>query len=270
VSGSRPLPARLAVLLLPLTVVVAGCQLVTGPKAEFTLEPGTGADEATLAEAARIIEGRMAAADVKGGSADVDGGAVVVRVPEGRLNGELTALLTVPGRLELRPVRERADAGETRRPFSAVECSSPIPVPPGTEGVVCVAGPGAADGDKLLVGPVAVDNVGIDKAEVVILEYDPNARAVVLTLDRAGGRAFAELTGRLACEPPGSPRREVAIVLDGVVINNPPVAEDVACGIGIVGGQVQVNALEELEATRLAALAANGPLPVVLRPRPVK
>ena len=47
----------------------------------------------------------MAAADVKGGSAEVDGGAVVVRVPEGRLNGELTALLTVPGRLELRPVR---------------------------------------------------------------------------------------------------------------------------------------------------------------------
>jgi SecD/SecF fusion protein len=265
VTIRRPL-ARL-IGLLCLATAVAGCQLVAGERVSVTFEPAGRADQASLTEAARVLEGRLKDADVRGASAAARDGAVVVEVPEGRWRDELAALLTVPGRFELRPVLDQAGLDERRRPFSAVECGAPAPPPPDTEGVVCLGLPGAA-GAKLLVGPAAVDNGAVEAAELTTVEGQPSlGPAVQVMLDEAGTGAFARLTGTLACEQAGSPRRQLAIVLDGVAVNDPPMADSVACGEGITAGIVLVQGMDEPSARRLAVLAANGPLAVALRLR---
>jgi protein-export membrane protein SecD len=78
-----------------------------------------------------------------------------------------------------------------------------------------------------------------------------------------GDRAFQEMTGDLACEPIGSPTRQLAIVLDGRVESAPPVAEDVQCGQGISGGGI-ITVGSEQEARDLAVVLQTGALPIEL------
>ena len=80
-----------------------------------------------------------------------------------------------------------------------------------------------------------------------------------------GGEKFRESTAYLSTYPPGDPRRQMAIVVDGDVFSAPTIASDVAPGEGLdpngviitVGGGE--NAQQEAEA--LAALLRYGALP---------
>lgn len=117
----------------------------------------------------------------------------------------------------------------------------------------------------LHVGPAAL--VGDDVANAGPL-FDPNTGGWAVTLDLTGDGAqkFAELTAAAAGFPGGDPRRQIAIVLDGVVETSPPVALTVSPATGITGGRAQItigasdNAQEE--ANDLSLLLRYGALPV--------
>ncbi|MXW68812.1 MAG: SecD/SecF family protein translocase subunit [Acidimicrobiia bacterium] len=64
----------------------------------------------------------------------------------------------------------------------------------------------------------------------------------------------------------GDPRRQIAIVLDGQIIASPQVAEDVAAGVGITGGDAIItlgaDPAAEDQAQNLAVILRYGSLPV--------
>ena len=120
-------------------------------------------------------------------------------------------------------------------------------------------------GDQVLhVGPAALE--GSDVAQATPF-FDPTGQWVVnLDLTSQGGEAFAEITGEAATYPPGDPRRQIAIVLDGTVISAPGVSTDVTPGVGITGGQAVITlgstANAQQEAQDLALTLRYGSLPV--------
>ncbi|WP_112236704.1 protein translocase subunit SecD [Kribbella monticola] len=81
-----------------------------------------------------------------------------------------------------------------------------------------------------------------------------------------GGKIWANITGKAACEPVGTPARRVAIVLDNEVITAPqvdPNGGSQLCNIGIAGGTSTISgSFTEDEAKDLAALIEGGSLPV--------
>lgn len=92
--------------------------------------------------------------------------------------------------------------------------------------------------------------------------------AVNLSLSRDGADKFQDLTRDAAGAPIGSPRRIIAIVLDGRVVTAPPVSEQVNPAIGISGGQAQITTGNDDEAREeaedLAIVLRYGSLPVPL------
>lgn len=86
---------------------------------------------------------------------------------------------------------------------------------------------------------------------------------VVINFRGDGSGQWGALTAEAACSPPGAPTRRVAFVLDGEVISSPPVADQVTCGVGIVGGSTVITGGFTLdEAQDLAALVEGGALPL--------
>src|SRR5215207_3810698 len=81
-----------------------------------------------------------------------------------------------------------------------------------------------------------------------------------------GGKIWADITGKAACQPVNTPQRRVAIVLDNEVISSPqvdPSGGSQLCNIGIGGGTTTITgAFTEEEAKDLAALIEGGSLPV--------
>lgn len=120
-------------------------------------------------------------------------------------------------------------------------------------------------GDQALhVGPAELEGSDVEQA---IPLFDPTGQWVVnLDLTAEGGQAFAELTGEAATFPPGDPRRQIAIVLDGAVISAPGVSTDVTPGVGITGGQAVItmgtSSNAQQEAQDLALTLRYGSLPV--------
>jgi len=112
------------------------------------------------------------------------------------------------------------------------------------------------------VGPVALD--GSDVANALALFS--NEWTVQLNLTGEGDEKFGAITRALAAEPFGSPTRQMAIVLDGVVVSAPEVSSSVDPNVGITGGTAVItigasdNAQEE--ANGLATVLRYGSLPV--------
>lgn len=81
-----------------------------------------------------------------------------------------------------------------------------------------------------------------------------------------GGKIWANITGKAACQPVGAPQRRVAIVLDNEIISAPqvdPNGGSQLCKIGIGGGTTTITgSFTEEEAKDLAALIEGGSLPV--------
>jgi preprotein translocase subunit SecD len=115
------------------------------------------------------------------------------------------------------------------------------------------------------MGPVALGGTDIASARP---QLDTAGQGVttgqwqtLLNFSGKGGSRFQKLTGDAACNQGDT--REIAITLDSVVINHPPVATDVRCheGItppGVITGQTQA------EAENLAPLISSGALPLKL------
>jgi SecD/SecF fusion protein len=81
-----------------------------------------------------------------------------------------------------------------------------------------------------------------------------------------GGKIWSNITGKAACQPVNTPKRQVAIVLDNEVISAPqvdPSGGNQLCNVGIVGGQSTITgSFTEDGAKDLAALIEGGSLPV--------
>lgn len=118
-------------------------------------------------------------------------------------------------------------------------------------------------GGRLRLGPAAVSGGMVGDARA---ELDPQVQTrwqVAIEFRGAGGRQWAELTGKAACQPPGDPRRRVAIVLDRQVISSPQVDPSVQCGQGITGGSTVITGdFTDQQAHELALLIRAGALPV--------
>ena len=121
-------------------------------------------------------------------------------------------------------------------------------------------------GGRLRLGPSALSGGVVGDARA---ELDPQVQTrwqVAIEFRGAGGRQWAELTGKAACQQPGDPKRRVAIVLDRQVISSPEVDPSVQCGQGISGGTTVITGdFTDQEARDLALLIRAGALPVPVK-----
>ena len=73
-----------------------------------------------------------------------------------------------------------------------------------------------------------------------------------------GGKIWANITGKAACQPVNTPQRLIAIVLDNEIISAPqvdPNGGNQLCNLGISGGTTTISgSFAEADAKDLAAL----------------
>ncbi|MBK5227120.1 MAG: protein translocase subunit SecD [Actinobacteria bacterium] len=118
------------------------------------------------------------------------------------------------------------------------------------------------EGARLRLAPATMTGDVLDNA-VAVLDPAGVGWTVTISFRGTGGADWAELTGTAACEPLGSPKRRVAIVLDEEVITSPEVGDGVECDVGIAGGETEITGnFTEDEAKDLALLIRAGALPV--------
>lgn len=126
-----------------------------------------------------------------------------------------------------------------------------------------------ADGtiaEVLHVGPAALSGGEVADAQAGFPTIGVGEWQVLLDLTSEGGGLFEEVTKQLAAEPVGSPRRRLAIVLDGEVISAPQVATDVDPDVGIAGGRATITLGNDEQAARdLAVVLRYGALPVAFQ-----
>jgi SecD/SecF fusion protein len=118
-------------------------------------------------------------------------------------------------------------------------------------------------GGRLRLGSAALTGEAVGDARAELDAQFQTRWQVAIEFQGDGGRRWAELTGRAACQPPGDPTRRVAIVLDRQVISSPQVDPSVACEQGITGGQTVITGdFTDPEAQDLSLLIRAGALPV--------
>ncbi|HEU5161319.1 MAG TPA: protein translocase subunit SecD [Streptosporangiaceae bacterium] len=119
-------------------------------------------------------------------------------------------------------------------------------------------------GERLRLGPAVLTGEGVGGADARTDPQQPGMGwFVTIDFRGGGGRAWEQVTGKAACQPPGDPRRRVAIVLDNEIISSPQVEESVQCNVGILGGSTQITGqFTPEEAQDLALLIKGGALPV--------
>ena len=120
-------------------------------------------------------------------------------------------------------------------------------------------------GDTLEVGPTVIQGEQISGASAV--QRDQSVEWVVaIDFNGDGGKKWADITGKAACNPTGDPKRRIAIVLDGEIISSPEVNQGIGCNVGIRGGATDITGnFTATDAKDLAALIEGGALPLELK-----
>jgi preprotein translocase subunit SecD len=114
--------------------------------------------------------------------------------------------------------------------------------------------------EKLQLGPVQITGAALKKATAVFVpltaqQSNPNAQPgwqVDFTLNGAGAKTFGDVTTKLV-------GKQLAIVLDGVVVSAPTINEAITGGQGVITGS-----FSEQDAKNLAVVLNSGALPVQL------
>ncbi|MGH3508741.1 MAG: SecDF P1 head subdomain-containing protein, partial [Nocardioidaceae bacterium] len=118
-------------------------------------------------------------------------------------------------------------------------------------------------GAPLLLGPAALPGDHVSDSSTGNDPSQGTGWFVTVDFKGSGKTEWRELTAAAACEPPGDPRRRVAIVLDDKVISSPQVDPSVPCDGGIPGGSTQITGtFTPPEAEDLSILIKGGALPV--------
>ncbi len=290
---------RLVVPLVAVLVVVAG---VWGAIAAFNIKPRLGLDlrggtsvtfkphnpnggtptKQQIETTIDIIRNRVNSKGVAESEVANEGGNIVVSIPDVQNSDEVIRAVGTTAQLQFRPVLAAVQASDPKykqAPFDKVDCAKQgtwlAKDKPGEQTVLCATESGqqrpSANATKLQMGPVALGGTDITGANAQIQTATNGVSTgqweTQLTFSGKGNSAFEKLTGQAACNPSGDPKREIAIILDSVVINHPPVAEDsnISCGHGITGGSAVINGQTQAEAEFLAPLIATGALPLTLQ-----
>jgi preprotein translocase subunit SecD len=231
-----------------------------------------------------IIRNRINSKGVAESEVNLEGNNIVVSIPDVPNPDDVIAAVGTTAQLQFRPVKEvvgPTDPKFRQDPFKAIDCAKPETYAnkdvPDKDVVLCAreaAGQLSPDANspKLLMGPVALGGTDIASARPQ-LEQSGQAGVTTgqwetaLNFSGRGGSRFEDLTGKAACNPEGDPKRQIAITLDAVVINHPPVASDVQCNQGISGGSAVITGQTQAEAENLAPLISSGALPLKLDPQ---
>jgi preprotein translocase subunit SecD len=294
VPGKR----RLIVPLVAVLVVVAG---VWGAIAAFNIKPRLGLDlrggtsvtfrphnpnggtptKEQIDTTIDIIRNRVNSKGVAESEVAAEGGNIVVSIPDVQNSDEVIRAVGTTAQLQFRPVLAEVAAGDPKYkqpPFDKVDCAKPetwlATDKPSQNAVLCATESGqqrpSANATKLQMGPVALGGTDITGAHAQIATATNGVSTgqweTQLNFSGKGNSAFEKLTGAAACNPVGDPKRQIAITLDSVVINHPPVAQDsnISCNHGITGGSAVINGQTQQEAEFLAPLIATGALPLTL------
>ncbi|MBA2529847.1 MAG: protein translocase subunit SecD [Euzebyales bacterium] len=257
-----------------------GLDLQGGVSITLAPAPGQAVDQGRLDQTVTIIRNRIDALGVAEPEITRQGETVQVQLPGLADREQAEQVIGRTAQLQFRPVLAEIPPGSRGYERSGQPCDDlPEGVPPaGREIVLCErtfddatadnAEPQLAPPDqwrKLRVGPVALAGENVDSATATPDQQLGLNWRVDLGLDRQGGEKFKEVTGKLACEPEGDPKRQFAIVLDGVVESAPQVDPSVQCDQGIGGGSavITVGGGED-EAKELALVLRTGALPIQL------
>jgi preprotein translocase subunit SecD len=229
--------------------------------------------DTALEDAAAVMRERLDELGLTEASLLRQGDRIEVRLP-GDVDADAAVdVIGRSGSLQFRRVLEVAVPGtpaweEIGPPFDVDQGP-----PPAGEEVVLRGNTRGEDGEPLpaeqqeryRLASVALDGSGVTDATATPDQFGVGWQ-VTLDLDRGGASAFAQVTGELACEPEGSPARQLAIVLDGIVESAPTMSPDVVCGQGITGGSAIITTGGgEVDATALALVLRTGTLPVPMR-----
>jgi protein-export membrane protein SecD len=232
-----------------------------------------------------IIRNRVNSKGVAESEVNLEGNTIVVSIPDVPNPDDVIATVGTTAQLQFRPVKEVVTPNDPKykqAPFNAVDCANPETYankdnPDADNVVLCTRQSGQlrsdASSSKLLMGKVALGGTDIASARAQLATTGQGGVTTgqwetQLSFNGRGGDKFRDLTGKAACNTdPNDPKREIAITLDAVVINHPPVASDVLCNQGISGGSAVITGQTQAEAENLAPLISSGALPLKLDPQ---
>jgi protein-export membrane protein SecD len=244
------------------------------------LSPKERAEAGSLDKAVDIIRQRVDALGVAEPDVSRQGDNILVEIPGIKDQRAALNLIGRTAELRFRPVVAVIAAGteewaKTVPPVCGKEAAAG-PADPAKEVVLCARGTDPVTGkdlpsdrwNKLRLGSAAL--VGRDVSGATAQPPQGSLQGglswqVDLNLTGDGAKKFADVTGKLACKPNGSPDRQLAIELDSVVESHPQMGEQVQCNVGITGGSAQITgSFGEKEAKDLALVLRYGALPVAL------
>jgi len=234
-----------------------------------------------LDKAVDIIRQRIDALGVAEPDVSRQGGNILVEVPGVKNFQELVASIGKTAELRMRPVLAEIDPGTPQYATTPPDCTQETAYnqqeDPTKPIVLCARQQDTNGKDlppsswpKLQLGPAAL--VGSDVSGATSQPPQANSLSTVswtvsLNLTGAGGKKFQTTTGNLACNPDGSPQRQLAIELDQIVESHPQMNTDVQCHVGISGGSAQITGnFTQKQANDLALILRFGALPVSFTP----
>ena len=254
-----------------------GLDLQGGVSIILAPEPGQQVDEGVLDQTVAIIRNRIDQLGVAEPEIARQGETVQVQLPGVADQQQAEEVIGRTAQLQMRPVLAEIPVDSEQydeTPACDEQVDEGVPDPdsevtlcertrvPTTDTTVEAEDLPVTEWTKLRVGPVALAGTDIDSAAA---ELDPTGIGwqVALGLTGEGGDKFADITGELACKDIADPQRRFAIVLDGIVESAPGVSEQVACDVGITGGQAVITTGGgEEDARGLALVLRTGALPI--------